>query len=258
MRIRTVIFQLRSSSPFRLILAVFSHAKEVHRRRSRMIEHPSFNKTVTASDEQFTPSEPMPSVSSPVPAVHPSEHAKSSSLEQWSAIQWQQISRRHLLTLIKAGGGVVASAALLAACGGSDSTTSGSTSTVSQGAEAPTVSSAAQATVPASQAATQGGNILEDAKSLAVNSAQTFSIANQKNPGVLIHLPSQQFVAFDSTCTHQQCAVAYNPSSKMLECPCHGAVFDPAKDGAVVQGPAQTPLTAIKITVDMNGAIKRL
>jgi Rieske Fe-S protein len=244
MRIRTVI-----------ILAVFSHAKKAHRRRTRMIEHPSLKKTVTAHQEQFTPSEPMPSVSSPVPAVHPSENAKLSPLEQWSAIQWQQISRRDLLTLIKAGGGVAASAALLAACssGGSDTTTSGSTSTASQATEVPTVPSVSQATFPA----TQGGNILEDAKKLAVNSAQTFAIANQKNPGVLIHLPNQHFVAFDSTCTHQQCAVNYNPSSKMLECPCHGAVFDPA-NGAVVQGPAQAPLKAITITVDMNGAIRRV
>ncbi len=49
-------------------------------------------------------------------------------------------------------------------------------------------------------------------------------------------------------------------SSMMLQamishCPCHGAVFDPANNATVLQGPADTPLTPVPVTVQSNGDI---
>jgi len=178
----------------------------------------------------------------------------SPSQEQWNREKQQEISRRHLLKLIKAGGGVVASATLLAACsfGGSDTTSNSSTTTTAT--QAPAATTASQA--PTATTASQGGaKALAKAADVPVNTAVTFPIANQKNPGVLVHTSDQNFVAFDSSCTHEQCPVSYNTGSKLLECPCHGATFDPAKGGAVVQGPAREPLKSIKITVGADGSI---
>jgi thiosulfate dehydrogenase (quinone) large subunit len=95
-----------------------------------------------------------------------------------------------------------------------------------------------------------GGNVIGNVKNVPLNSAATFNDANNNNPGVLVHLPNDQFVAYDAVCTHAGCTVAYNSKSKHLECPCHGSVFDPAKAGNVLAGPAKQPLANIKITVD--------
>ncbi|HZR42453.1 MAG TPA: Rieske (2Fe-2S) protein [Ktedonobacteraceae bacterium] len=205
-----------------------------------MIERSSLDKNVTPNQEPNTLEETMP-------------EGNLSSLEQWEAVKSQQMSRRHLLTVVTVGGGVVAASALLAACGLGDSQTAtygSSSTTASQG-----TTQAPAATQAATQASKPMGAIVAHAGDVPVNSAKTFALTNQKNPGVLVHLSDQKFVAFDSTCTHEQCSVAYNANTKLLECPCHGAAFDPAKNAAVVQGPAQTPLTPINITVNSDGSI---
>ncbi len=93
-------------------------------------------------------------------------------------------------------------------------------------------------------------NVIGNIKNLPLNSAKTFNVAANNDPGVLIHLPNNQVVAFDAVCTHAGCQVAYNPRSKHLECPCHGSVFDPANSAKVLAGPARQPLANIKITVN--------
>jgi thiosulfate dehydrogenase [quinone] large subunit len=105
--------------------------------------------------------------------------------------------------------------------------------------------------------ATVSGNVVARASSVALNSAITFKNPNpaSPHPAVLVHLSNNQFVAFDSTCPHAGCAVSYNAQDKLLVCPCHGAMFDPAKQAAVIQGPADRPLTPIQITVHSDGSI---
>ena len=90
---------------------------------------------------------------------------------------------------------------------------------------------------------------------LTPNSAADFKNPVDGQDSLLIHLPNNQFVAYEKACTHQQVSVYYNPTTKQLVCPAHGAIFDPAKGGAVVQGPATKPLSSVKISVNGDGTI---
>jgi eukaryotic-like serine/threonine-protein kinase len=152
------------------------------------------------------------------------------------------ISRRRFIV---AGGGVAAAVLAVAVFG--RNYLAGNTS--------PANTSQANTPVANTPGTTSNGQVLARTSEIPSNSAKTFPISGNNNSGLLIHLPDGRFVAFDSTCTHAGCAVNYSAQAKLLECPCHGATFDPAKNAAVVQGPAQTPLAAIKISVNTDGTI---
>ncbi|MHA6625115.1 Rieske (2Fe-2S) protein [Pseudonocardia sichuanensis] len=57
-----------------------------------------------------------------------------------------------------------------------------------------------------------------------------------------------EFRAFSATCTHQGCTVG-EVSDGAIVCTCHGSRFA-VEDGAVVEGPAETPLPERGIEVD--------
>jgi len=163
------------------------------------------------------------------------------------------VSRRRMLALVGTGAGAAVAIAAVAVFAGHYlvGTTSPPATT---GTSNPTAGNPpAQGNQPSSPAAS--GHVLAHTSDIPLNSAKTFPIANSQNPGLLIHLPNNQFVAFNSTCTHAGCPVNYNSQNKLLECPCHSAVFDPSRNAAVVQGPATTPLAKITISVQPDGTI---
>jgi thiosulfate dehydrogenase (quinone) large subunit len=110
----------------------------------------------------------------------------------------------------------------------------------------PGSSSGAAGTTPSA-----GGPVtIAEVSQVSTNNSVSFSAPASGDPGVLVHLSSGDFVAFDALCTHAGCPVQYDPSSQLLLCPCHGAAFDPAHGASVVQGPAPSPLTSIPVTVN--------
>lgn len=134
--------------------------------------------------------------------------------------------------------------------------TKGGTSATPAPVPTATTATGDAATTTATTATTSGGAAIASTSQVPVNSAASFTLPANGDPGVLVHLTTGNFVAFDATCTHAGCPVQYDPSSKLLLCPCHGAAFDPAHNAEVIQGPADTPLTSVPIQVDSaTGAI---
>lgn len=102
---------------------------------------------------------------------------------------------------------------------------------------------------------TTSGKVIAKASQIPTNSALPFNDPTSGDPSVVVHLNSGSFVAYDAVCTHAGCTVEYDPSYKLLVCPCHGGAYDPAHGAQVVAGPPPTPLTSLPITVDANGNV---
>jgi len=88
--------------------------------------------------------------------------------------------------------------------------------------------------------------------SVPVGGSAAFTDPPTGNPAIVIQQKAGEFVAFDAVCPHEGCTVAYQPSAKIIACPCHGSEFN-ARTGALLQGPAPTGLTSIEITEGPDG-----
>jgi Rieske Fe-S protein len=96
-------------------------------------------------------------------------------------------------------------------------------------------------------AAAKGKNIVRLAK-VPVGGTFNFTHSAQGMPAILFRTKTGVF-AYSAICTHQGCTVAYNPSSKRLRCPCHGAEFDPLKGAKPIGGVTEVPLGKVKVAV---------
>ncbi|MBA2391782.1 MAG: protein kinase [Ktedonobacteraceae bacterium] len=222
-------------------------AKEPMQRYRQPVAFAQAYHQIVAPDEPYSP---INTVLPVTPFPMQSLNQTSSSLKLVKLKRKRvHMSRRRLVILLAAGGGLVT-------VGGIAGVKIVQNNSPVGGKGAPNT----QQTLPAAPAPAKGkpggnGSVLAHRADLPLNSARTFPIANQHNPGVIIHLPDNKFVAFDTTCTHAGCSVHYDVQDSLLKCPCHDAAFNPARNAAVVQGPAQTPLASIKITVLADGTI---
>lgn len=66
-------------------------------------------------------------------------------------------------------------------------------------------------------------------------------------PVVLIN-PTGEPRAFDASCTHLGCLVAWDGAKHVFRCPCHGAVFD--DQGQPVSGPVSRPLSSVPMRTE--------
>ncbi|MGZ4682402.1 MAG: Rieske 2Fe-2S domain-containing protein [Acidimicrobiales bacterium] len=153
------------------------------------------------------------------------------------------------------GGSAHASSTDLSAGGALDD---GSTSPTTADAAAPTtVAGAAAPTTPTTTGATgavPAGKAIGAASKVPVGGSATFTDPKSLDPGIVVQPTSGTFMAFDASCTHEGCPVAYSKSSNCLVCPCHGARFD-ASTGAVLRGPARRPLAKITVAQGPDGKL---
>lgn len=75
------------------------------------------------------------------------------------------------------------------------------------------------------------------------------------DPAFAVALPGNKLVAYDAICTHAGCPVGFDPQNHLFLCPCHGSVFDPARGGEPLRGPASQPLAELKVALGPNGEI---
>ena len=108
-----------------------------------------------------------------------------------------------------------------------------------------TTGSTTQPSVPS------GAVKLGPASSLKADAAALYRDPGDGSPDIVVRHSDGSLAAFSAVCTHAGCQVEY--ASGMLVCPCHGSEFD-ASTGAVIQGPAVTPL-ARKRVLQRRGSI---
>ncbi|MDQ2816371.1 MAG: Rieske 2Fe-2S domain-containing protein [Actinomycetota bacterium] len=98
------------------------------------------------------------------------------------------------------------------------------------------------------------GKAIGPAADVPVGQGASFQDPATGDPSIVIQPRSGQFLAFDAVCPHAGCAVGYDPSAKVIVCPCHGSQFS-ASTGAVEVGPAATGLKRLAIAEGSDGQL---
>ncbi|HTS47826.1 MAG TPA: ubiquinol-cytochrome c reductase iron-sulfur subunit [Bryobacteraceae bacterium] len=89
------------------------------------------------------------------------------------------------------------------------------------------------------------GGKVEDLKP---NSGKIVRFGNK--PALLVRVSDTEWKALSAVCTHLNCTVQYQPSTRLIWCACHNGMYD--LTGRVVSGPPPKPLDeyAVKVRGD--------
>jgi arsenite oxidase small subunit len=87
---------------------------------------------------------------------------------------------------------------------------------------------------------------------LAVGESRSFTIPGKKEPGILVRLDENKYVAYGQKCTHLQCPVLWKKDENKLVCPCHNGAFA-VEDGRVLYGPPERPLPELIVEQRADG-----
>ncbi|CCI54582.1 putative iron sulphur protein (secreted protein) [Nostocoides jenkinsii Ben 74] len=147
-----------------------------------------------------------------------------------SASAAPESTRRRALAI----GGVGAAALTTTACGSEGATITTTSAGAGSGTTGSSTGAAAGTSVAKADVPEGGGVIMKDAKIVVTQPA------------------AGDFKAFSAVCTHQGCVVS--AVTDTIDCACHNSKFALA-DGAVVSGPATSPLPAKTVTADGDNLV---
>ena len=83
----------------------------------------------------------------------------------------------------------------------------------------------------------------------SLNTAGGFYV-DKTNNIIIARTLTNEFIAVSSLCTHQQVTIDFQASNNRFYCSAHGSAF--FTTGAVLNGPAETPLKQYKTTLSGN------
>ena len=121
-------------------------------------------------------------------------------------------------------------------------------------ASTPTTSGNPSGTPSTGASSTPAGTTVAKLSDVPVGQAVSFT-APDGNPAWVVRTAQNTVCAYSAVCTHQGCVVQYDPSSKDLICPCHGATYDPSNHANVIAGPAPQPLQEYKAAISGNDIV---
>jgi thiosulfate dehydrogenase [quinone] large subunit len=127
-----------------------------------------------------------------------------------------------------------------------------STSTTAKSSTSTTAAPSPGSTAP--PGGSRQGTRIGPASDVPVGGAASFQDPSSGDPAIVIQASAGHFVAFDAVCPHAGCTVGYSSSQKLIVCPCHGSLFNPAS-GAVEQGPSASGLRTIAISEGSDGQL---
>jgi Rieske Fe-S protein len=80
---------------------------------------------------------------------------------------------------------------------------------------------------------------------LKPNSGKIVKFGNK--PALLVRVSETEWKAFSAVCTHLNCTVQYQETSRQIWCACHNGTYD--MSGRVVSGPPPKPLEEFSVLV---------
>ena len=100
----------------------------------------------------------------------------------------------------------------------------------------------------------EAGAVIVALADIPIGGTKNFQAADGR-AAVLFRTKAGVF-AYSRICTHQGCVADYDSAAHLIKCPCHGAQFDPNKDGAAVAGPTNRALDKIKVAIKGNNVVQ--